>query len=772
MKQFLAFILISASFVCNAQVKIPITTKFVWQDNSQQDRADILLDGSTSVNYTPAGPKTYPNHQIVFDLYDWTATVASVKVSIAGTATCDVSVIVVKKSDESETQIGTFSGGTNQTFTYTHAGTFQVSKVILRANSTNYNFGSEVEIWGAYTAPATPAPHAKSSLGAMTGAVAHSYDLMNDAKLNALKSLNIQNLRVWENAYDVTDASQNWKFEPELGTDRYSTDSALHILRIWKPSIYAWKVTNDQYTNQRVSWDVIDDFPNRYIKGAVNSYTDHGSWGEIMLHVTQVAGADGFVYDAWYVYKSGSLINKTVSPEYLASDLPGQDRHFNVGGGLSISTGDTLYFYKSQMSGNPIFFADNPLNRRSTDSAHLQSGQAMFVYASRGGINASVPNYPIQTTSPAQRMLKGTGFYSAVEPANEADHWWKPFDNFWNGKTIFYLHDMAYDGHKNAFSNTGAKQADSTIDVIMSGLATDKPDQIYAMIDEARKVRGFRADGKIDLPFNVINCHIYPSAEGQYGFGNNGGLPWEQGARSKVKDLVELRDRKAPQCQLMISEWGWDQHPNSSLHAGIFGSYDREAVGAFWMVRAMLTMAMDGVNKTTYYPLFQDWPESGSNTSSTQFATMRLLRQPVDANADSIVRSRQGDYMAQYNEFADYLPYDSIVTGQPWLHAYRYKKATNDSAIVAVWSEEISTIVSDTTHFVERTGTIDVPVKSGSYKLRQFQDGGSTTMSTSTATSSGTVTVSYAAKPVIIQTIIPTRFQFEYSGRLHYKPRE
>lgn len=770
MKQLLTILLLTICAASFAQTKIPLTTNYIYQDNSQQDRADKLIDGSTSVNYTPSGPKIYTTHEIVFDLYAWNATVASVKISVAGTATCNADVIVVRKDNNAETNIGTFTGGTNQTFTYTHSGVYEVSKVILRATS-NYNFGSEVEIWGTYTTPPAATKKVRRPLGWMTGAVAHSYDLMNNAKLNALKTLGIQNLRIWQNAYELTNTSDQYRFEPELGTDRYSIDSALSILKTWKPSLYSWVVVNGQYATQQTSWDVIDDFPNRYIKGTVNSYTDHGSWGEVMLHVVTVGGADGNLYPAWYVYKNGSLINKTQTPEYLASDLPGQDRHFNVGGGLSISTGDTLYFYKSQSSINPLFFADNNLPRRNTDSAHLRSGQAMFVFASRGGTNVSVPNYSIQS---AQRMLKATGYYNAVEGSNEPNHWWTNWDQFWNGKTIFYHMNMNYDGSKKSFSNVGAKQADSTIDVLMSGLATDMPDQINAMIEEARKVRGYNADGTINVPFNAINVHIYPSAEGQYGYGNNGALPWEPGGRPKVKLLVDLVERKAPHCNLMITEWGYDLHPNSSLHAGMYGSYSRETVAAFWMVRGMLTMAADGVDRTTYYPLFQDWPESSSSTDATQFKTMRLLRQPVDANPDSIVRSPQGDYMAQYNEFSNYVFYDSVTTGQPWLHAYRYKHQTKDSALIAIWSEESYSIVSDTTQFSERTGTIDIPVTTGSYKLRQFQDNGSAVMSTSTGTSAGTVTFNYAAKPIFVQTIIPAiagRYIFTFKGRLKFKPR-
>jgi hypothetical protein len=165
----------------------------------------------------------------------------------------------------------------------------------------------------------------------------------------------------------------------------------------------------------------------------------------------------------------------------------------------------------------------------------------------------------------------------------------------------------------------------------------------------------------------------------------------------------------------------------------------------------MLTMDAVGIDRSQYFNIMEQWPESFSDANGGQFATMRLMRQPNDANADSIVRSRQGDYLAQLMEFGDYTYSDSIPTSRPGVYAYKYTKA--DSTIIALWSEEITSIVADTTSFVERTGTISLPVPSGNYKIRNFKDDGSAVMGSTTGTSTGTLTLNYAAKPVIIQTL-------------------
>lgn len=744
----LLLLLVLAPLFSLCQVKIPITTSYIYQDNSQQDdNVGRLLDGNTTVNYSPSGPKWYKTHEIVFNLFKWNATVSSVKISIGNPDTCTVKVIVVDKTTYAETEIGTFSGGNNQTFTYTYGSGSQVARVILRTTSKNYQFGSEVEIWGGYTTPTDAAHKVKRPLGWMAGANGHSWDLMNDAKLNVLKSLGIQtgSLRIYDYPYQVVDASNNWRFEGELGTDRYSTDSAFAMLHRWSPNVFTWKALSGQYTDQQNSWNTIDDFPNKYIRGTVVVYNNYGSWGQVTMTITATNGTDEQQYPKWYVYKSGVLVNITETPESFSSTLVGQNRTYNVGGSLGFVAGDVLTFYKSQSTVNPIFFADKDLPNRETYAAHLRSAQGTFTYASRGGSNASAPNYSVQS---GQRMLKGYKIYNAIESSNEPNAWWSNTDGFWNGRTLYYHWSMAYDGNKGAYANTGVKQVDTSLLYAGSGLATDKPDQIFSAIETARQLRGYRTDGTIDVPFDVIQVHIYPSAEGQFGFGNSGGLPPEQGMIPQVKKIVWVAENFAPHAQVWVSEWGYDQHVGSPLRAGQFGSYDREAVGGFWMVRAMLGMAAAGVDRSQYYRLFQDWPESYSNTNGTQFATMRLMKQPDDADPTNIVRSRQGDYMAQYNEFRNYTFVDSIATGTAGVYAYKYTDGVND--MIALWSEEITSIVSGVASFTERTGSVTLPIPAGAYVVRQFQDNGSATMDATTAASPGSAIINYKSKPVFL----------------------
>jgi hypothetical protein len=107
-------------------------------------------------------------------------------------------------------------------------------------------------------------------------------------------------------------------------------------------------------------------------------------------------------------------------------------------------------------------------------------------------------------------------------------------------------------------------------------------------------------------------------------------------------------------------------------------------------------------------------------------------------------------------QFRNYVYYDSIATALPGVYAYRYKNQNNDSLMIALWSEEITTISTGNANFTERTGTISLPINAGNYKARRFMEDGSSTMSSTTGTSTA-VQFNYAAKPIFIQTILPPR---------------
>lgn len=726
---------------------IPVTQYDIMQDNSQQSTAQPLIDGVTTINYKPKDPVIYLPHRIIIDLEKYKVSSLSSIQMKTGTDLSDPSTIsvIVKRADTgAEVTLGTFTASGNQTFT---PGLYPVSQVILQT-PINDNFGSEIVITGTYHPLLTnPYKKPRRPINWLMGANGHFWDLMNDAKLNTIKSLGLKSLRIYDYADGgIQDISGNWNLDPDQGAGRYRIETAFQNLKSYDPTIVKWRAVNRQYPDQLASWHVGSEI--QYITGTVQTYQDFGSYGQIALHIDSVTNPDSKFYGWWEVRKAGIKIDFTKTTLNLSNSAVGTTPTAYVSGGLGLQSGDVVTFHKSQDSVNQIFFSD--YNNRRSLATYQKQGNAAFVYASRYGKNSLVPDYPVFG---GDTVKKGLDLNEAVENGNEPDAWWAGIDGFFNGEDLFYSFSMCYDGHMGQYANTGAKQADPNILVSTSGLATDKLDRIKGAWFKARELRGKNPDGTVNVPWDIIQQHIYSSAEGQYGGSTSGGLPPEQGMYNYVKDIVKFVEDYTPFSQAYVGEWGWDQHPNSPLRAGLVGAWDREVIAASWMVRGILGFSAFGLDRAQYYRLAQDWPETTSNNDSTQFSTMRLMSQPNNSNENLIVRSRQGDYMKQLSEFGNYTFDQEIDTGITGVYCYQYKNGSN--TIIALWSEEQTTIVSNSPVFTERTGIFQVPVpNNANLIIRQFVDDGSGIMASQNVTAVGTTyPLAYDSKPKIIQVL-------------------
>ncbi|HET7179380.1 MAG TPA: hypothetical protein VFI14_06630, partial [Chryseosolibacter sp.] len=65
---------------------------------------------------------------------------------------------------------------------------------------------------------------------------------------------------------------------------------------------------------------------------------------------------------------------------------------------------------------------------RLKPSSYLNMGQDLFIAAERGGQNQNLPDYPVYISKnwweQKNEMIKGGGFYDAIEGGNEWDGWW------------------------------------------------------------------------------------------------------------------------------------------------------------------------------------------------------------------------------------------------------------------------------------------------------------------------------------------------------------
>lgn len=380
---------------------------------------------------------------------------------------------------------------------------------------------------------------------------------------------------------------------------------------------------------------------------------------------------------------------------------------------------------------------------RNDPLTYSEIAKDAFVLATRGGKNKNLPDYPITSTywwEPKQQMTKGGGFYDIIEGGNEWDAAWAGLDGYLGGSQLATAWSAFYDGHKGLMKSAGVKTADKNIIVSNGGVATDRPDVLMEVIEWSKKNRGFKTDGRVDLPFDIYQFHCYPSAAGQYS-NSKGGLPPELGMIPKVQRMAYAANKYANGLPLLIGEWGYDVHPESAQNAPAYSNYSAEQSRAHLAVRAILGFAQAGAWGAEWYRLYQDWPNTIYDSVGEQFATMALLRQ-IDDSGKIIRRTLVGDYFRQLSQFGDYVFTEAVRNDS--LKVLKFRNGAKE--MYAIWAVENIKMDPQANRpiYTERKGSYHLKIKGTLYR---FKDDSSGTMSREKFNSGD---INYNAKPVLI----------------------
>jgi lysophospholipase L1-like esterase/predicted esterase len=391
---------------------------------------------------------------------------------------------------------------------------------------------------------------------------------------------------------------------------------------------------------------------------------------------------------------------------------------------------------------------------RNLPSTYTNMGRDLFILTERGGRNANLPDYPIYHGpfyEEPQQMLKGAGFYKIVEGGNEWNAWWGGIDTYLGGSQLAAGWSMMYDGHKGSVANAGVKTADSTMIFSPGGIASDKTDIYREAYDWWKSHRGLKPNGNVDAALDEQNFHIYPSEGGQYG-NSHGALPFEIEGIDKVKEQVYVAKKYGGMKPAVITEWGFDLHPNGPLSAPAYGPYTAEQTRGNWAMRAIFLFAEADLYRAEWYRLYQDWWGSTSESDTTgyqiadsnagQFSQMALLRVRNGA-ATSVYRTLVGDYFKQLSEFDDYR-YDSTYRADSIYHI-RFKNPSTGKRMHTIWKvEKALRVENQRPQFTERTQVYAANI---SGTIRRFVNDSSGVMSSEPATN----TITIGAKPLIVQ---------------------
>lgn len=315
--------------------------------------------------------------------------------------------------------------------------------------------------------------------------------------------------------------------------------------------------------------------------------------------------------------------------------------------------------------------------------SYIEQAKAAFQYAARYGSNKNVNSSLLNINSlprwsgdNVNTIKVGLGTIKYIECENERDKWWKGRKAYQTAYEYAANLSAFYDGNKNTMGpGVGIKNADPNMKVVMAGTASATTDYIKGMVDWCRQHRGYKADGTVDLCWDIINYHFYSndSYTSQNGKATRGSAPEVSGAANVAADFMQAAHQYANDMPVWVTELGYDVNQGSPFKAIPIGNKTVLQTQADWILRSSLLYARSGVERIFFYELYDD-----NLSNSLQFSSSGLI------NANK-TRKPAADYIYQANRLLGEYTYQETINSNPIVDRY---ELNGISAYVVVVPDE------------------------------------------------------------------------------------
>jgi hypothetical protein len=312
---------------------------------------------------------------------------------------------------------------------------------------------------------------------------------------------------------------------------------------------------------------------------------------------------------------------------------------------------------------------------RDSVQSYIEKGKLAFQFTARYGRNTKLPlslisvsQQPRWKNDPVNTVKVGLGFVKYIECGNELNKWWRGFNGYMNAYQYAALLSAFYDGHKGLLGkNVGVKNADSSMQVVMGGLASDDPSYVRAMVEWCRQNRGYKTNGKINLCWDVINYHHY-SRDSEIA-PTRGAAPELSNAIKAARSFVDFSEKYCNSMPVWITELGFDINQGSTQKAISIGNKSALQTQADWCLRSSLIYLREGISRLFFFEL-----NDGNIYSSTRYASMGLT--------DLLFKRKPAmDYLYQTNQLLGLYHFKKSIQQLPVIDEYENK----GKLIYAVW---------------------------------------------------------------------------------------
>ena len=301
-------------------------------------------------------------------------------------------------------------------------------------------------------------------------------------------------------------------------------------------------------------------------------------------------------------------------------------------------------------------------------TSYIEQARVAFQYAARYGSNTNVDqrllsvfSKPRWTNDNVNAVKVGLGVVKYVECGNERDKWWRGRNAYQTAREHAANLSAFYDGHKNTMGpGVGAKNADPNMKVVMAGLSFAKPDYVRGMIDWCKEFRGYKADGSVNLCWDVVNYHLYADNGNSTQSGNStrGAAPEVSSAGKTAKDFVQMAHEYLNDMPVWITELGYDLNQGSPLKAIPIGNKSEYITQADWALRSTLMYNRLGIERSFFYEVYDD-----NFANPIQFGSSGLIYQDLS-------RKPAADYIYQTNKLMGDYVYMETISQDPIVDRY------------------------------------------------------------------------------------------------------
>jgi hypothetical protein len=375
---------------------------------------------------------------------------------------------------------------------------------------------------------------------------------------------------------------------------------------------------------------------------------------------------------------------------------------------------------------------------RSSPASYIIQARTAFQFAARYGSNTGVnPNLvkvdgrPRWTNDPVNTVKIGLGLIKYIECSNENDRWWKGDKATQTPEEYAANMSAFYDGHKGTLgNNAGVKTADPNMIVVMGGLSTADINYVQRMINWCKTNRGIKADGSINLCFDVINYHLYSNNGSVFTHKNatTGVAPELSGSGKVADDFVNLANGLKNKPEVWVTETGYDINQQSYQHAPPIGNKPALITQADWILRSSLMYARHGIKRLFFYQLFDATPNNPQ-----QYSTSGL--------AEGIKLRPAGDYILQTNKLMGNYAYKGTINADPLVD--RYQTAHNTMYVLTVPDQKGRTA----------NYTLDLG-KAATATIYTLKPGAATTTSKKVNTINGKLKIQVTETPVFVRSML------------------